>query len=617
MGLDYLTWLADLERPTTNALEAGPLAIQLHPAGAELPALTCLVQRLARRFVAEYPEQALTRRRVAVVVSMAAGSAPAVYGGGRHAAAALAAEVRELAVEAGRAADAVLVQTLPFGACGDVVDEANSAITAAVREAGVEVVAVHRVATFDAFVAAEDFAAAADALRALGRHERIGFLWNMLVDAAWAHWQVLVPATAAPKVIATDLDGVLWAGTIAEDGIDAALNGGGPLTRLSHAVWRTHLRRSASRGVLVAALSKNSADQAEIALRRLNPPLGTAGVWACEQIDKAAAVGEMLASFDGVAPAHLVLVDDNPGQQELLRAAWPQATVPAVAAPLLVADLLRQVPIGRGPVTSSDRQRGAYYKAKASGQLVPEVTCLVDPDDPAVVDRLAQLHARTNQFNMTSPRRDVGQLHDLIADPHWSVVAFRVAYHGSTIEEEIVGCAEIHYTRGEALLDSFLASCRLLWAGAQQRMFDQVRATARTQGYERLTARWRPNGRNEAYSRWFAHIGWSEPADDGTGLCFCGTTATRDGQAPADLLAVMSRYLATKAHDVYPPRPIAYRLRAADDSVEVRVPSGRYRPGLSPADIDVVRAVFGVDPIGELACDPVAVAGFLDGLSAG
>jgi len=325
-------------------------------------------------------------------------------------------------------------------------------------------------------------------------------------------------------------------------------------------------------------------------------------LWAAPEIDKAVALKQILAHFDGIAAAATMFVDDNPGQQERLRLDAPDLTVPAVvAAPLLVEDLLGQLPPNASrPVTASDPQRTAYYAAKASGELVPEVVCVEDPRDDETLERLAQLHARTNQFNMTSPRRTREELAALAADPSWSLLAFRVTYHGAELPDEIIGAAEIEYGPDRtARLDSFLASCRLLWAGTQRRMLDQVLAVVRGRGVLRLTAQWQPNGRNEAYEQWFTRAGWAQDAaPDGNGWTFTGLAVTRDGDTPSDLLAVLGGYLAKKIYVDYPP-PVRRRTRTRDGATEVWVPGGMARLGLTDEDVDIVRAVFGLEPIGE------------------
>jgi formylglycine-generating enzyme required for sulfatase activity len=388
---------------------------------------------------------------------------------------------------------------------------------------------------------------------------------------------------------------------VAEDGLPGAYTTGGAIGQLTHRVWRHHLAQRQRRGALLGAVSKNDPTEAQAGLDGVDPSPPLAGLWAAPDIDKTVAVQRALAEFDGIAPQHAVVVDDNPGQQERLRAAYPALHVPAVAAtPLLVTDLCRQVhPGGDQPPTTTDLQRTRYYQARRGGELVPEILCIEDPTDEETLRRLAQLHARTNQFNMTTPRRTAQQLAALAADPGWSVLAFRVVYHGSDLTDEIIGAAEVTYPAdGPARLDSFLASCRLLWAGAQRRMFGQIQAVVLGRGVKELTARWQPNGRNETYASWFAHQGWAEPVPDGAGWSFTGSTVTRDGESPDDLLTVMARYLEA-THRPVEAAPVRTRVRAADGATEVFVPGGETVLGLSAADRAVVRSVFGLDPIGE------------------
>lgn len=612
----YRSWLAELECPSSSNVDMppSPLRIDLHPAQARAGVLVPLVQRLADRFG---DPKHLAEMAVTVVVSAALPGAVDVYRGGAQGAEHLAEAVSQLVREAHGRSEVVLVQTLPYVEAGpaspnETITVANTAIESAVRASSVRCVPVHQVASLDVLVACEDFPAAAQALSALGRQDRAVYLWNRIVDLAWSHWQVLAPLlTPGPKLLITDLDGVVWPGTLAEDGVEGALDDAGPLGRLSHAAWREALRQRQRSGVLVGAVSKNEAGQAMRALDRLTPSLAVAGLWAAPNIDKAVALKQVLAHFDGIAPSSTVFVDDNPGQQERLRLDAPDLVVPAaVAPPLLVEDLLRQLPPdAAGPVTGSDRQRSAFYAAKAAGHLVPEVVCEQDPRDIETLERLAQLHARTNQFNMTIPRRTVAELAAIADDPTWSLLAFRVVYHGADLADEIVGSAEIEYgTEGMAQLDSFLASCRLLWAGTQRRMLDQVLAVVRDRGIPVLTALWRPNGRNEAYERWFERIGWAhEVAQTDDGWIFAGSTAARDGETPSDLLAVLGGYLATKTYSASRPR-IQRRVRDCDGASEILVPGGTMQLGLDSADIDVVRAVFGLEPIGERDQSAVEVA---------
>jgi FkbH-like protein len=595
----YLDWLASLETFTGGVANRHSLLdLEVLPAATRIGALTDAVGRLSARLT----PAGTPARHIAVVVAAACGSAARVYAGDIDAAHELITEVTDLVTKATEAGKTVLVQTLPYGPdFGAPAVELGNRLLADVVAPPTELVPVHRFAPLDALIAAEDFTTVSAALNAMGRRDRAVYLWNLIVDLAWAHWNVLARTIIdAPKAILADLDGVLWPGTIAEDGISGALGAGGPLGQLAHEAWRTYLRTLQDRGVLVAAITKNDARAAQAALDQLQPPLQIAGMWASPDIDKSVAAVAALEFFDGIAEGHAAAVDDTPMQQEFLRGSHPHMWVPAVVAPpLLIQDLLRQMPPApTGPVTSSDRQRTQFYAARDRGELIPEIICMEDPSDPSVLQRMAQLHARTNQFNMTSPRRDVATLTALVNDPDWTVLAFQAVYHGSNLGSEIVGCAEIHHLDCDhAELNSFLSSCRLAWAGAQRRMFEQIKATTRQRGVQTLTAWWQPNGRNDAYALWFAHQGWASPQPLDEGWRFSGSTATKDGETADDLLAIMSRYLAKKpSHSTEATRT---RRRVTDGSTEVLVPGGQATIGLNQQDIAVVRAVFGLNPIGE------------------
>jgi len=608
----YLRWLTELETPTSADRAEPGLTVTTLPDGAGL--LVPLLQRFAARFG---DPMHVNERRVAVVVTAALPEVPAVYRGEADAADSLARALPEHIAAARSTAEVALVQTLPFlvhgpSAVNEAVGAANARIEAVAWSTDARCVAVHHAASFDVLVATEAFDRIAEALRTLGRHDRLAYLWNRIVDLAAVHWQALAPVLApGPKVVITDLDGVLWPGTLAEDGVEGAFGAGGPVGRLSHALWQNALRLRQRNGALVGAVSKNEATAAMRAVDALTPNLAVAGLWAAPEIDKAVTVKQILTHFDGIEAAATVFVDDNPGQQERLRLDAPDLVVPAtVAAPLLLEDLLGQLPPDTArPVTTSDRQRTAFYAARSAGQLVPEVVCIEDPHDTETLERLVQLHARTNQFNMTSPRRTHEELAALADDPSWSLLAFRVIYHGAELADEIIGAAEIEYEAdGTARLDSFLASCRLLWAGTQRRMLDQVLAVVRGRGVSTLSAQWRPNGRNEAYEWWFERVGWAQESNQtDDGWTFAGSAATRDGETPSDLLAVLGGYLAKKIYVDYQ-QPVRRRTRARDGATEVWVPGAVTRLGLSDEDVDVVRAVFGLEPIGERDRSAVEIA---------
>lgn len=615
----YPQWIAALEHPghegagrTEPLVTIGTYPVEVTCDGLE-EALAIISQRFGLRPSTPNP-------RVTILVSAAWPHMDTVYldqcsdAEGR----ALAEEIVACAQEHASGSDLVLVQTLPWTAVqvgeetsglagGAAVDAFNIQLAKAVAECGsaaVRCVPVHRVARLDGLAACSDWRATAESLHRLGRRDRLSHLWCQILDLAWLHWRAIASEFGiAAKVVATDLDGVLWPGTLVEDGVGGVSPSQQPLRNLSHRLLRAHLNVKQSVGVLVAGISRNDAEAARSALAEAAADLPLLDVLASANIDKVAALEDVLDRFDGVGPDRLIFLDDNPVQQERVRLGLPMAIVPSVVSPpLLVDDLLLQLPmLGVATITGSDRQRSRYYVAKSGGELIPEVRCVEDPVDEATLERLAQLHERTNQFNMTSPRRSAADLLALARDPGWSLLAFEVSYHGTDLPQEIIGVAEVEYADGGICrLDSFLASCRLLWAGTQRRMFDLARAAASRRGFATMEAGWRPNGRNLAFAAWFEDQGWASATTtepDGARVS-TGSTRVRDGDAPNDLLDVLERHLTKRSYQVTHSSP-ASRTREADGAVELFVPGGVLSAGLTPADADVVRAIFSIDPFDE------------------
>ena len=174
----YLRWLTELESPASPRTGWTPdLAVDRHSltaAGLLVP----LLQRFAARFGDPSTRHRATRRRRRHGRAYLKRSA--IYRGEADAADPWSGAARSTSPRRARAAEVVLVQTLPFlvhgaQAVNDAVELANAGDRSAspgppTRGAS----PVHQVASFDVLVAAEAFERVAEALRALGRHDRAG-----------------------------------------------------------------------------------------------------------------------------------------------------------------------------------------------------------------------------------------------------------------------------------------------------------------------------------------------------------------------------------------------------------------------------------------------------------
>ena len=324
-SMPYPQWLARLENPQRPAAEQ-PLAdlmLETQPDGLVLDGLTNALGAITTRFglrALDHPP------RVALIVSAAWQGIDQVYLGRSVTGeiTAIADRIAGFAAERASTADLVLVQTLPPTAVqaddetsglagGTVLDAFNAHLVKALSDlaaANVQAVPVDRLIHLDTLVACADWPAVADSLAIIGRQDRLSQLWCQTVDLAWLHWRAIASRFGVPaKVIATDLDGVLWPGTIAEDGADGVIEDRHSLKNLSHRLLRAHLTVKQSAGVLLAGVSKNDEHAARLALGESVADLPITEVIANPAIDKVAALEEVLVRYDGVAPDRLIFLD--------------------------------------------------------------------------------------------------------------------------------------------------------------------------------------------------------------------------------------------------------------------------------------------------------------------
>ena len=338
---------------------------------------------------------------------------------------------------------------------------------------------------------------------------------------AQAHLDALVCVLAidAKKVVVVDLDGVLWPGVLAETGAPFAWEPeiSGLASHIGVYVGlHEALKVLKRRGVLLAAASKN--DEALVRSlwrypehypreRLLSPDdFVTMRIrWG----DKPTSLREIAAEL-GFALSALLFIDDTPREREQVRAELPEVEVWGEDLHGLRRRLLDDPRLQRPRVTAEAAARGDLVKAQLSRERSRagasdeaafraslEMACEVFAPSANDLPRIAELFARTTQFNTTGPKFTSGELEAAC------VLAMRVkdrfADHG------LVGAGVVR--DGEIV--GFALSCRVIGLGLEQNLL-----TALVAAYGPLTARIVETPRN-APARWLYRDGGFELGPDG------------------------------------------------------------------------------------------------------
>ncbi len=333
----------------------------------------------------------------------------------------------------------------------------------------------------------------------------------------------LAATRVAPrKCIALDCDGTLWGGVVGEDGPQGVAIG----DDFPGSAYRDFQRLLVSwrrRGVLLALLSRNDeADVWSVFGARPEMPLrrGDVAAWRVDWRRKADNLAELAREL-GIGTDAFVFVDDHSAEVAEMRALRPEVLsilVPDDPA-TLVDEILRHRLFEAQDTTAEDRVRTELAatevrRVEAARALSPEeflatlgLTVRVAEAGEAELARVAQLVAKTNQFNLTTIRRSQDEIRALARDQRvlalWA--SDRFGDHGLT------GVAIVRV----GAIDTFLLSCRVLGRGVESAFLAAVAEDAARHGAAALSARFVPTAKNGAAADFLPRHGF-RPEADGT-----------------------------------------------------------------------------------------------------
>ena len=204
-----------------------------------------------------------------------------------------------------------------------------------------------------------------------------------------------------------------------------------------------------------------------------------------------------------------MFVDDSHFECDLVRSMLPEVEVLQVPAePEKMAGLITSSGLFDSlTFTEEDKVKNSMYRAEAErGRIREESTNLEDylfsielkadiqTADPHVVERVAQLTQKTNQFNLTTKRYSEDDIRRFMEDASSQVVYLKVA--DKVADFGIVGAAIIHIKQECAEIDTFLMSCRVLGRGIETAFLHHLidflmrtRNIAKVRGFYAATAK--------------------------------------------------------------------------------------------------------------------------------
>jgi FkbH-like protein len=335
------------------------------------------------------------------------------------------------------------------------------------------------------------------------------------------------------KCLVLDLDNTLWGGVIGDDGLEGIKLGQGSPAGEAFVALQRYARDLAQRGVILAVCSKNDEANAhspfdehpEMVLKRSDIACFVAN-WE----DKASNLRRIAAQLN-IGIDSLVFADDNPFERNIVRRELPMVAVPELPEdPALYPKYLAEAGYFEGlHVTAEDLERGAQYHANQKREeLKGSATDLEgylrslnmelqwSPFDAIGLKRIVQLVNKTNQFNLTTRRYTDADVAAIMADPAAFTLQLRLIDQFG--DNGIIGAAiGLCGPEGDARIDTWLMSCRVLGRGVEETTLNLVAAEAIRLGARRLVGEYLPTAKNGMVKDHYAKLGFAPLAAEGPG----------------------------------------------------------------------------------------------------
>lgn len=337
-----------------------------------------------------------------------------------------------------------------------------------------------------------------------------------LARALGTHW---LPATLLPplKMVAVDLDETLHRGVLGEDGAE------GVEVTPAHSRLHAHLKQLAAEGLLLALVSRNESEDVQrlFALRQSDYGLALEDFVAVEVSwgSKPDAV-RCAAAAARIGVDSVVFVDDNAG--ELLAVGLECAGVALIHAQAdadQTVNALRWQPglwrwtgdeaatIRAGDLAANTAREQLLHETPDFDRYLEElgVRAQIGVDCEEHLNRLADLSAKTNQFNLAVARLDGAYLRQAMQGDDSYVVS--VGLTDRLSDSGIIALVAVRREKDRLCIDELALSCRAMGRGLESILLTEaLRAVPGWETAREVSFLVRETERNLPARKWLGDI---------------------------------------------------------------------------------------------------------------
>ena len=280
------------------------------------------------------------------------------------------------------------------------------------------------------------------------------------------------------RCLVLDLDNTLWGGVIGDDGLAGIQVAQGDANGEAYLDFQRHVLSLHEAGIVLAICSKNEDETARRPFQQHPEMLLREEHFAIFQanFDDKPTNLKAIARELSLGLESLVFVDDNPFERGLVRKTLPQVAVPEMPSDpaLYVRTLSAAGYFEAVSFSREDSNRASYYQGNAKRAALQKSVSDVEsyleslqmeisfrPFDAANRKRIAQLIAKSNQFNLTTRRYTEQEVALMERSPEFFTMQVRLKdIFGDNGMISVVICRIA--SKQEWEIDAWLMSCRVL-----------------------------------------------------------------------------------------------------------------------------------------------------------
>ena len=330
------------------------------------------------------------------------------------------------------------------------------------------------------------------------------------------------------KVIVLDCDNTLWKGIIGEDGLDKI-----QFTD-EYRYLQEFMKKQYESGKLLAVCSKNDKevlmpvfDKTEMILKQ-DMFVDITANWEQKHVNIRKLAKKLNLGLDS-----FIFVDDDYFECRQMAENCPEVfTLQLPDNKTDIMAFLEHVWVfDYDKVTQEDRERTQMYQESLKRQDFKEETESLDDFlkklhikvnmnilEDADMERAAQMTYRTNQFNLSTKRRSVAELRELLEKDNFT--GWKILVSDDFGSYGIAGLVIGEHAEGKMRIDTFLLSCRVLGKNVESSILEGIKKACERMHISQIEAEYRKTRKNSMVAKFFDASGWNRKTEDEEKIIF-------------------------------------------------------------------------------------------------